>query len=238
MSFLYLDIETIETQDPELRARIAAEIKPPASMSKAETIAKWEAESKASAVEEAIAKTSFDGAAGHVVCIGYAVGDNEAKATFGEHVSDERDILETFFTSIKHVPIIVGHNVAWDIRFLTQRAIVLGVRLPYWWPRDPKPWAREIFCTQTAWAGPQGRISLDRLCRTLGIAGKGDITGADVRGMWYAGQHRAIALYCCKDVEKTREIHRKMMVAFGDIEPKADGADGVDDDAAFLSEVA
>lgn len=79
MSYLYLDIETIETQDADLRARIAADIKPPASMSKAETIAKWEAEAKPDAIASAIAKTALDGATGHLVCIGYAVdGDRKS----------------------------------------------------------------------------------------------------------------------------------------------------------------
>lgn len=241
MSYLYLDIETIETQDADLRARIAADIKPPASMSKAETIAKWEAEAKPDAIASAIAKTALDGAAGHVVCIGYAFADGPAMAQMAEHHTDEVEILSKFLEAVKALvgfgrPVIVGHNIAWDLRFLTQRAIVLGVPLPHWWPRDTKPWSQDIFCTMTAWAGAKDTISLDRLCRTLGITGKGDVTGADVRGMWYAGQFDAIGRYCMGDVNRTRAIHRKMQVAFGEIEKPAEPVPSIDDDAAFLAE--
>jgi len=237
MSYLYLDIETIETQDADLRARIAADIKPPASMSKAETIAKWEAEAKPDAIASAIAKTALDGATGHLVCIGYAVDGADCDALIAERVSDETEILSGFFKKLEWRPYtIVGHNIAWDMRFLTQRAIVLGVRLPGWWPRDIKPWSPQIFCTMTAWAGARDTISMDRLCRTLGIVGKGDVTGADVSGLWHAGHFEAIGRYCASDVEKTRAIHRKMMVAFGEMEKPAEPAPSLDDDAAFLTE--
>ena len=46
MMKIYLDIETIPGQSPELKTEIAATIKPPGSMKKAETIARWEAEEK------------------------------------------------------------------------------------------------------------------------------------------------------------------------------------------------
>lgn len=237
--YLYLDIETIETQDWDTRERIKAEIRPPASMSKAETIAKWHAEEKAAAIEAAIAKTALDGASGHVVCIGYAFGDEPAQAEMAEAYTDEAEILERFLIVAGRrmrglIPSIVGHNIAWDLRFLTQRAIVHGVRLPFWWPDDIKPWSRDIFCTQNAWAGPNERISLDRLCRTLGITGKGAVTGADVGGMWKAGQFEAIGRYCMGDVDRTRAIHRKMMVAFGEIEKPSGPASSLDDDAEFL----
>lgn len=235
-NFLYLDIETIETQNPTIRDSIAASVRPPASMSKPETIAKWEQEQKAQAVADAIAKTVFDGASGHVICIGSALGDSHPRAEIAEHVSEEAEILAKFFDGVKSRSVIVGHNVAWDIRFITQRAIIYGVTLPIWWPRDIKPWSQDIFCTMTAWAGVRDTISLDRLCRTLGITGKGDVTGADVGAMWKARHFEAIGRYCMSDVEKARAIHRKMMAAFGDIMPgKPVEVTGLDEDAAFLA---
>ena len=47
MNYLYLDIETIPAQSPEAHAAIAENVKPPAQMKKAETIAAWEANDKA-----------------------------------------------------------------------------------------------------------------------------------------------------------------------------------------------
>lgn len=70
MATLFLDIETLPADRHDVRNYIAATVKPPGNISKAETIAKWEAESKPGAIAEAIDKTSFDGAFGRVCCIG------------------------------------------------------------------------------------------------------------------------------------------------------------------------
>jgi 3'-5' exonuclease len=75
--YLYLDIETIPTSDPDVIADIAASIAPPKSMSKADTIAEWESAAKPWLVKEAVAKTSFNGAQGSICCIGWAWSDNE-----------------------------------------------------------------------------------------------------------------------------------------------------------------
>ena len=111
---------------------------------------------------------------------------------------------------------IIGHHIAgFDIRFITQRAIILGVRLPTWWPRDPKPWSDKVFDTMTAFSGSRDTISLDRLCRALGIEGKGDIDGSKVAGLWAAGEHKKVAEYCCEDVRKVQAIYKKMAFSFG-----------------------
>jgi hypothetical protein len=47
----------------------------------------------------------------------------------------------------------------------------------------------------------------------------------------------AIGRYCMGDVDRTRAIHRKMMVAFGELEKPAEPAPSIDDDADFLAEV-
>ena len=112
---------------------------------------------------------------------------------------------------------IVGHFVAgFDLRFLTQRAIVLGVRLPDWWPRDPKPWSNEVFDTMVAWAGAKGTISLDALCFSLGLEGKGDVDGSMVAQMWADGKHDEVSAYCRDDVARVRRVHQKMLAALGE----------------------
>lgn len=221
MTHLYLDIETIGTQSQAVKDRIAETIKPPATISKPETIAAWEKDKKPDAIKEAIAKTSFSGALGHICCIGYTFDDDEPQTvSWPQEAKDEREMLHYFLQFISvdkfNCPVIVGHNVAnFDIRFIWQRAMVLGVRMPNWFPRDPKPWGGEVFDTMTAWAGARDTISMDNLCLALGIEGKGDVDGSMVAQMFADGKHEAIATYCARDVSKTREIHRKMMVAFG-----------------------
>lgn len=223
-NFLYLDIETIPASDPAVIAEIATAVKPPAAMKKADTIAEWEATKKAEAVADAVARTSFDGAYGQVCCIGWAWDDAEPSAFFMDGALTERAALSAFALQIaatrpsNEMPVIVGHYVAdFDLRFLWQRAFVLGVAMPAWWPKDPKPWSKEVHDTMHMWAGSKGSISLDNLCGALGLPGKGNIDGSAVAGMFQRGEYNDIATYCMSDVERVRQVHRKMMVALGEV---------------------
>lgn len=221
-NYLYLDIETIPARDPAIIAQIAADVKPPAAMKKAETIAEWEATKKAEAVEEAVSKTSFDGGYGQVCCIGWTWDDEEPNhATLGLTCDTEKAVIRALAGTIRpsfEMPVIVGHYVAdFDLRFLWQRAFALGVTMPAWWPKDPKPWSKEVHDTMHMWAGSKGTIGLDKLCRILGIPGKGDMDGSMVAGMFERGEYEAIATYCMDDVERVRAVHRKMMIALGEV---------------------
>jgi len=220
MSFLYLDIETIPTSDPAIIAEIAGGITPPKTMSKAETIAAWEAETKPGLVKEAVARTSFNGALGSVCVIGWAWDDEPVRSATIEKVSEAtmlRAWVQLVGADADFGPkIVVGHNVTFDIRFLWQRAIVLGVEMPRWFPRQPKPWGREIFDTMTEWAGVRDTISLDNLAKALGMNGKDDLDGSMVADAWAAGEFDRISEYCRQDVEKVRLVHRKMQIAYGE----------------------
>jgi 3'-5' exonuclease len=226
MTYIYLDIETIPAQTKQAKDRVASTIKPPAQMKKAETIAAWEKDGKEQAIIEAIDKTSFDGGLGHVCCIGWAVDDEQVNSSYMRNVTPEgeKSIINDFFYSAKGrmatgylTPTIVGHYISgFDIRFLTQRAIVLGVMIPNWWPHEIKPWGNEIFDTMIKWAGAKGTVSLDNLCFALGVEGKGDIDGSMVAQMFKDGKHKEIASYCRDDVERVRKVHKKMIAAFGE----------------------
>lgn len=225
MTYLYLDIETIPAQTQSAKDHIAATVKPPAQMKKAETIAAWEKDGKEQAVIDAVEKTSFDGGLGHVCCIGWSVGKEKTDCSFLRILNEanERCIIHDFFHSANASVsqygdvTVVGHYISgFDIRFLTQRAIVLGVKLPGWWPHDAKPWGNEIFDTMVKWAGAKGTISLDNLCFALGIEGKGDFDGSMVAKMFADGKHENIAQYCREDVERVRQVHKKMIAAFGE----------------------
>lgn len=220
--YLYLDIETIPTANAETIAAIAETITPPKTMSKPETIALWERETKPGLVADAVSKTSFNGAHGQICCIGWAWGDGPVKSEIDTIAGSELVTLRDAFAQIANeagmgFPIIIGHYVAnFDIRFIWQRAMVLGVPMPHWFPKDPKPWGREVFDTMAAWCGAKDSISLDNLCKALGIPGKNGIDGSMVAGMWARGEYDAIAEYCRDDVERVRNVHRKMRVAYGE----------------------
>ncbi|MCP4208889.1 MAG: hypothetical protein GY767_17820 [Shimia sp.] len=207
---IFLDIETIPCQDEASKAKLLADAKPPANYKSPEAIAKWRGEKSA----DLVAKTSFDGGRGHVCCIGWALGDEPPFSLSAKSVRAESGIIAAFFASLGryHSKTLVGHYIhGFDIRFMTQRAIVLGVKLPpsNIWPRDPKPWDTGLADTMAIWAGAKGTIGLDALCDILGIPGKGDFTGAMVADAWANGYHEKIAEYCRADVERTRSVYRK-----------------------------
>ena len=237
---IFFDIETIPVQDADQIAGLVAdmeakrdqaklEAKAPGNYKKPEAIEQYIADARAAldadheaAVKQAIERTSFDGGLGQVVCIGWAVEDELAMSVNVADLSRaaEADMLRQFFAALLGAhrstsgtrPCLIGHNSnAFDIPFMWRRAMVLGIRPPIWFPRDPKPWGDATFDTMTAWAGVKDRISMDRLCRVLGIPGKGDgPTGADVWPMVQAGRISEVADYCRDDVERTRAIWRRM----------------------------
>ncbi len=223
--YIPIDIETIPAQREDLRQYIANTVTHPAVMKKAETIAKWEAEDKPAAVEEAIDKTSFDGAFGQVVCVGLAISDDAPLSFSG---MDEALVLDSLNAALNDVPAkdwfstcIVGHNVAgFDLRFLMQRFIVNGIKPHQIIARaaQAKPWETDkVFDTMVQFAGVGKSISLDKLCMALGLEGKGNISGADVWPMVQAGRLAEVAEYCEHDVAITRNVFRRM--TFSDIAP-------------------
>lgn len=218
---IFLDIETIPTQRDDVKAYIANTVTHPGNISKAETLAKWNEESRPVAVEEAIGKTGLDGAFGQVVCVGLAIGEGPALV---EASLTERDVLLGLNARLDDVraadvmaSTIVGHNVsAFDLRFLVQRYIVNSIRPHAIIARaaQAKPWEGEkVYDTMVQFAGAGNRISLDKLCLSLSLPGKGDISGKDVWPMVQAGKLQEVADYCASDVTKTRDVFKRMTFA-------------------------
>tara|TARA_B110000977_G_C10939491_1_gene440285 strand:+ start:203 stop:946 length:744 start_codon:yes stop_codon:yes gene_type:complete len=214
--FVFFDIETIPCQDDAYRAVLATNIKPPASIKKPESIEKWFEEKGDATVQDAMSKTSFDGGRGHVCTIAWAKNMGDIQVAHAENVGEEKSVLQAFFDDLDryHNETLVGHNITgFDIGFLRKRAIVLGVALPpnSCFPRDPKPWEKNVQDTMIMWAGGRGTVSMDNLCGFLGIEGKDGFDGSMVADAWVNGEHAKIAEYCIDDVMKTRLIHRRFM---------------------------
>lgn len=220
MTTIILDIETIGAQRQDIRDYIAKSVKPPKTMSKAETIAKWEAESKSGAIEEAVAKTSFDGAFGQVVCIGHQIDDAACPSTI--YGLDEPVLLDKFNSALEQVPhnewfttCIVGHNVAsFDLRFLMQRYIVNGIKPHVILQRaaQAKPWESEkVFDTMVQFAGIKDSISLDKLCFALGVPTPKDGMDGSMVGQAVAdGRIEEVSRYCLRDVAATKLVYERM----------------------------
>jgi len=219
---IFLDAEMIPCQWPGILAEFAADVKPPGTHKKPDTIAAWLAENREAEAEAAWLKTSFDGGMGQIVCLSWALddGDTRALAVPDLTFSSEAALLEVWFSDLNALhngtggtrPVLIGHNhVAFDIPFIWKRAMVHGIRPPLWFPRNPKPWAESVVDTMMLWDSTQrAGGSMDKLCRVLGLPGKGGMSGADVWPMVRGGRIDEVTEYCRADVERTRAMYRRM----------------------------
>jgi DNA polymerase elongation subunit (family B) len=217
-TFVYFDLETIPCQDPEYLSVLQRKVTAPGNIKKPESIKKWLDENREDAAKEALAKTSFDGGRGHVCTIAWAKNDSPIAVRHAKTIADERAVIEDFFADLDpyHSETLVGHNITgFDLGFLRKRAIALGITMPtaQSMPRDPKPWDKTVFDTMSAWAGGTNRVSMNDLCDILGIEGKDGFDGSQVAGAWAAGEHDKISEYCRDDVYRTREIHKRFVLA-------------------------
>lgn len=215
-----LDIETCPSQSEDLRAEFLASVKAPAQYKKPESIADWMRENAQAEAEANWRKTSFDGAYGHVCVIGLAFNDSEPVAIYAnDWLQMESTVLANAFSLIDDMcaerpnerPIFVGHNlVEFDLRFLFQRAVVLGVKPSRHIPFSAKPWDDSVFDTMTRWVGVKDRVKLDKLAKVCGLSGKGDIDGSMVWDYVRDGKIAEIAEYCRHDVALARAIYKRM----------------------------
>lgn len=228
MTTIYLDIETCPAQDPAVKAEFLTNVKAPGQYKKPESIAEWMKENAEAEADSAWRKTSFDGALGHICVIGLAFDDGHPVALHSlEWLKDEALILESFFAQIDARiaqqpnvrPVFVGHNVIdFDLRFIFQRAVMLGVRPSRHIPFSAKPWDDGVFDTMVRWAGTKDRVKLDKLAKAMGLQLKGSEIGDEIDGskVWdfvRDGRIADVAKYCCGDIERTRGIHRRMTFA-------------------------
>lgn len=210
---VYIDIETIPTQSPDLQTYVSETLKAPANYKDPEKISAWLEENKA----EAVNKTSLDGAFGEIVAISVAINDEPVQTFYREDWQSpdrEWDILTRFncyliakVNKCKTVPTFIGHNLAkFDGLFMWHRHIINNVK-PYY-----KMDNRNTYDTMLEWSGynREKYPSLDKLCKVLGIEQKGDIDGSKVWQAVQDGRINEVAEYCAKDVERVRQVYKRM----------------------------
>lgn len=222
--YLYLDLETIPAQRPDVRAVIAENIKPPGNIKKVESIDKWIADKKTAAVEEAWKKTALDGTFGEIAVIGWALDDEEIHSIQRQPQDPEGQLLNSFFDTIESqiqrndgavtAPIWVAHNgCGFDFRFLWKRLVVNQVKPRLTVPHDVRPWSDKVVDTLHEWNGNNmAGGSMEVICNALGIPGKGDIDGSMVWDVIKAGGLEKVADYCRGDVDRLRQMHKRMML--------------------------
>ena len=226
---IYLDIETLPTNDSDVIAEIAATIKAPGTLKKQESIDAWMAENKEAATRDAVHKTGFSGLYGSIACICYAFDDGPVHSVGGEF--DETALLNDFYRAIEDATRIeahdrrvdtamtfIGHNIiGFDLPFIKHRSIILGVKPPLSVRKafDAKPWGNEVADTMLMWStDKEKRASMDKLCKAFGIAGKGDFDGSMVAETWPVDPQKVID-YCADDVRRTREMYKRITFQAG-----------------------
>lgn len=175
--------------------------------------------------EKFVEGTGFDGSFGRVLCIAYAINQDAPRVIC--HPENEKKTLEDFWFIAKQIDLFVGHNIMdFDLRFLLQRSIILGVQ-PTWnrfQELGKKPWemgkylsfARysnlPIFDTMYEWSNwGSGKVGLEHLALALGIpTPKEGIDGSEVWNFYQAGKVQEICDYCIRDVETTRAVYERM----------------------------
>lgn len=226
MRYIYLDIETLPSANPALIDRIRSGIKPPGQYKKPESIAEWMAANAESAVAEELGKTALDGLYGSVCVIGWAIDDGPVHTDYiGGCIEtpDEGALIDFAFDQIDDASsdtvshasmplIVVGHNIEFDVRFLLQRCIRYGIRIPHAirsaFDYTSRP---DYIDTMRVWAGFKGYVKLKELSHELlGDAGD-DIDGSDVARVW-AASPQTVAEHCRRDVERVRALHAKFRV--------------------------
>lgn len=161
--------------------------------------------------DDYVAKTSFDGAFGRILCIGYAVDDDEVDVLYNDN--DEKETLRQFWELAKNTDQFIGHNVMeFDLRFIYQRSIVNNVM-----PSVDLNFARyrsfPIFDTMKEWVRwGMGTVGLEHLALALGIpTPKDGIDGSQVWDFYKKGKVQDILDYCKRDVETTRAVFKRMV---------------------------
>jgi 3'-5' exonuclease len=165
---------------------------------------------KVEGFEEMLMRTCFDGGFGRIACISYAFNDDSPITLKG----DEKQILKDFWNTVTDVDLFIGFNIlGFDLRFIYQRSIVLGVK-----PTVNLSFAKfrsdPIYDIMYEWVKWDygSHISLHRLAKVLDLPSSkgGEVEGKNVAQAFEDGKIDLICKYCEKDVELTRKIYKRM----------------------------
>ena len=225
---LFIDTETVPSQQPDALARAATALKPPGTLKKAESIAAWWANEAGAAAQEAWRKQSLDGGSkGEIISIACTNGEGREWVHCRAQGESEAALLIAFIEAVEAWTLedagkvtgsasawplddhrLIAHNAQFDLGFLWRRMVVNGVRIPKWLPGPQARVGKDYGCTMNAWAGYGQRISLNALCDALVMPSpkQSGMDGSKVFDAWLAGEHEAIARYNAADARAVAAI--------------------------------
>ena len=223
---LFIDIETIPGQQPDLMDRVAEGINPPGNISKKETIEKWEATVKPGLIEKAWRATALNPTLGEIIVIGFAIDNNEPEMFYRESIlQPETELLIRFHDRLKERlrdkyspqvirrPLWIGTNITgFDLRYIWIRSVINRVCPLVYIPYNHKPWADHVYDIMYEWGGLQHNItsSQDAIAKALGLPGKTGMDGSKVWDMVKEGKIEKVVDYCKDDIIQARKIYHRM----------------------------
>ena len=138
--------------------------------------------------------------------------------------TDDREFLERAFAAMdraaatkwENAPGVrvlrpIGHNVEFDLKFLFQRAVRYGIKLPRC--IDPAAWTNSRYSsgdTMSMWCRHGERVKLRDLAGELLGDPCDDIAVGDVAAAW-ADNPALVVDHCMRDVERTRALYKRML---------------------------
>lgn len=214
MPTIFLDIETV----PSGPKPTIDQLKPPAQMKLADTIAKWRNDTIARTedLDDLYRKRALSYIDGRILCIGYAIGQGPVKGLIDDDEEAlitrfEEALLEEDSAIFKRTNTLVGHNALnFDIPYLFLRSAKYGrsnLMSLFSVPRDCFKDTMKMFCVTDY----KGMVSMERACAFFGITGvKDDMDGSIVYDEYLKGNGQGILEYCMKDVHNLRQLYLKL----------------------------
>jgi len=204
---IVFDIETIPAGEKMTKEGFT----PPGTMSKPETIALWYQDKVPELIEKEYLDRAKSTYRSQVICLAYKIDESEIGVLWG----DERDIILQFekvldpYRNKIDGATWIGHNIiSFDLPILRQRGFKYDISL---FKRiNLKKYDDRVFDTMERFFRPEkDYISLDELCKFLGMEGK-SFDASKIYERYKAGDIQGICEDCKNDVQVEWNVYQRM----------------------------
>jgi predicted PolB exonuclease-like 3'-5' exonuclease len=122
-----------------------------------------------------------------------------------DRAGGEATHLQKLWRKLRGKTLVTFHGRAFDLPVLELRSLKLGVPAASWFShrRAAQPGEHHDLLELLSNGGAAPAAPLDLYAKLVGLPGKEDVAGKDVRGLYAAGDLERIAAYCATDVIQT-----------------------------------
>ena len=125
--------------------------------------------------------------------------------------------LRRFWRRLRGKALVTFHGRGFDLPVLELRSLKLGVPAAGWFShgRHGGPEEHQDLYELLTNAGVSQAAPLDLYAKLVGLPGKEEVAGKDVRGLHSAGERERIAAYCTTDVVQTWLLYLRFRLLDG-----------------------